>query len=49
MIKLLTDLFLSHIDRKQQQNDLKLYVKDLGEKCSNLGMVSIFGRFSTLG
>jgi len=47
--KLLTDLFLSPIDRKQQQNDLKLCAKDLGEKCSNLALVSIFGRFSGLG
>jgi len=44
----LTDLFLSRIDRKQQQNDKKLWAKDLGEKCSNLGLVSIFGRFSSL-
>jgi len=47
--KLLTDLFLSRIDRTQQQNDLKLSVKHLGEKYSNLGLVSIFGKFSSLG
>jgi len=45
----LADLFLSCIDWKQQQNDLKLCAKDLGEKCNNLGLVSIFGRFSSLG
>jgi len=40
---------LSRIDGTQQQHDRKLYPKDLGEKCSYLGLVSIFGRFSSLG
>jgi len=40
---------LSRIDGTQQQHDRKLYAKDLGEKCSYLGLVSIFGRFSSLG
>jgi len=48
-IKLSTVIFLSRIDGKQQQHDRKLYAKDLGEKCSYLGLVSIFGRFSSLG
>jgi len=38
---------LSRIDGKQQQTDRKLYAKDLGKKCSYLGLV--FGRFSSLG
>jgi len=45
----LTRIFASCIDRKEQQNDRKLCAKDLGEKCSYLGLVSIFGRFSYLG
>jgi len=47
--KLLTVMFLSRIDGKQQQNDRKLYVKDFGEKCSYPVLVSIFGRLSCLG
>jgi len=47
--ELLTGIFFSRVDRKQQQNDQKLCTKDLGEKCSYLGLVSIFGRFSYLG
>jgi len=47
--ELLTGIFFSRIDRKQQQNDRKLCTKDLGEKYSYLGLVSIFGRFSYLG
>jgi len=34
---------------KQRQNDRKLYTKDLGAKCSHVGLVSIFIRFSCLG
>jgi len=34
---------------KQQQNDRKLCVKDLGENCSYLGLISNFGRFLYLG
>ena len=30
---------------QQQQNDQKLCAKDLGEKCSHLGLVLIFHRF----
>jgi len=37
---------LSRIDRKQEQKYQKLYTKDLGEKRSHFGLVSIFGRFS---
>jgi len=48
-LKLLTVIFLSRIDGKQQQNDQKLCEKDLGEKCSYLWLVSIFGRFLCLG
>jgi len=40
---------LSRIDGKQQQNDRKLCAKDLVEKCSYLGLISICGRFSCLG
>jgi len=40
---------LSRIDGKQQQNDRKFCEKDLGVKCSYLGLVSIFGNFSCLG
>jgi len=40
---------LSHIDGKLQQNDRKLCAKDLGENCSYLGLISIFGRYSYLG
>ena len=47
--KILTVILLSHIDGKIQQNDRKLCAKDLAEKCSYLGLVSIFGRFSSLG
>jgi len=32
-----TVIFLSCIDVKQQQNDKKLYAKDLDEKCKYLG------------
>jgi len=48
-LKLLTVIFISLIDGKQQQNDRKLCAKDLGKKCSYLGLVSIFGTFSCLG
>jgi len=48
-LKLLTVICLGRIDEKQQQNDQKLCEKDLGEKCSYLVSVSIFGRFSCLG
>ena len=47
--ELLTGIFFSLVDRKQQQNDRKLCIKDLGEKCGYLGLVSIFGRLSFLG
>jgi len=47
--KLLSVIFVSCIDVKQQQNDRKLCAKDLGEKCSHLGLISIFGKFSYLG
>ena len=48
-LKLSTVIFISRIDAKQQQqNDQKLCAKDLGEKCSYLGLDSIFGRFSCL-
>jgi len=40
---------LSRIDGKQQQNDRNLCAKDLGEKSSYLGLLSIFGWFSCLG
>jgi len=43
-LKLLTVIFLSPIDRKQQQNDRKLCAIYLAEICSYLGLVSIFGR-----
>jgi len=39
---------LSRIAGKQQQNDRKLCAKDLGQKWSYLGLVSIFGSFSCL-
>ena len=48
-LKLLTVIFFTRIDRKQQQNDRKLCAKDLGEKCSCFGLISIFGRFLCLG
>ena len=48
-LKLLTVIFISHIDAKQQQNYWKLCAKDLGQKCSYLGLVSIFGRLFCLG
>jgi len=48
-LKLLNIIFLSRIDGKQQQNDRKLCAKDVGEKWSYLGLVSIFGSFSWLG
>jgi len=48
-IKLLTVIFFSRIDGKEQHNDKKLCAKDFGEKCSYLGLVSIFGRLSCLG
>jgi len=41
-------MFFNRIDGKQQQNDRNIYAIDLGEKCSYLGLVSIFGRFSCL-
>jgi len=47
--KLVIIIFLSCIDVTQEKNDRKLYAKDLVEKCSYLGLVSIFGRFSYLG
>jgi len=47
-LKLLTVIFLSRIEGKQQQNDRKLCAKDLGEKCGYVGLVSIFGSFSCL-
>jgi len=47
--ELLTGIFFSRIDRKEQQNDRILCAKDYGEKCSYLGLVSIFGRFLYLG
>ena len=46
--KLLTIIVLSRIDGKQQQNNRKLCGKDLGEKCSYLVLVFIYGRFSWL-
>ena len=46
--KPLTVIFLSRIDGKQRQNDRKLCER-FGWKCSYLGLVSIFGRFSCLG
>jgi len=46
--KLLTVIFLSRIEGKEQQNDQKLCGKDFSEKCTYLMLVSIFGRFSCL-
>ena len=48
-LKLLTVIFISRIDGKQQQNDRDLFAKDLCQKCSYLRLVSIFGSFSYLG
>ena len=48
-LKLLIVIFISRIDGKQQQNDRNLCAKDLGQKCSYLRLVSIFGSFSCLG
>jgi len=48
-LKLLSIIFLSRIDWKQEQNDQNLCEKDLSRKCSYLGWVSIFGRFLYLG
>jgi len=39
--KLVSIIFLSCIDVKQQQNDRKLCAKDLGTKRSHLGMIFI--------
>jgi len=47
-IKLLSVIFWSRIDGKQQHNNQKFCAKDLVEKCSYLGLVSIFGMFSCL-
>jgi len=47
-LKLLTVIFISRIDGKQQQNDGYLFAKDLCQKCSYLMLVSIFGSFSYL-
>ena len=47
--KPLTFMFLSHNDGKQQQNNPKLYTKDLGENVGILRLVSIFARFLYLG
>ena len=48
-LKILTVIFISRIDGKQQQNDRDLCAKDLCQKCSYLRLVSIFGRLSCLG
>jgi len=42
--KLVTVIFFSCIDVKQQQNDRKLCAKDMGEKRSHFGLVFIFDR-----
>jgi len=47
--KLLTIIFLSWIDGKQQQNDRKLCTKDLGEKCSYLGWFPFLVGFRVYG
>jgi len=47
-LKLLTIILLGRIAGQQQQNDQKLCAKDLGEKWSYLGLVSIFSSFSCL-
>jgi len=44
----MTIIFYSRTNGKQQQHDRKLCTKDLGEICSYLGLVFIFGRFSCL-
>jgi len=43
--KLVSVIFLSCIDVKQQENDRKLCAKDLREKRSYLGLVFILDRF----
>jgi len=48
-LKLFFVIFFSRNNGKQQQNDRKLCAKDFARKCSYLGLVSIFGRFSCLG
>jgi len=47
--KLVTVIFLSFIKVKQQQNDRKLYAKDMGEKRSHLGLVFICENFCAQG
>jgi len=41
----LTGIFFGRINGKRQQNERKLCANDLGEKCSHLGLVSIFLKF----